>query len=144
MSIIPVAICVVLMATALLHAAWGFGLTWPGTDQQSLVRHVVGAPNISRLPPLPITLTVAFGMAAAGLFALWGAHLVDLALPQWMRKTSIIVLAVIFLVRGMITYIPKSPFRNSVEPFHSLNHNYFSPLILALGTGYVYILFFYE
>ncbi len=134
-----IAIFIVLAATALLHAAWGFGLVWPGIDPQSLVNTVIGDPNISQIPPLPITLAVAFAIFAAGTCALWGARLIELPLPRWMQKTSIIVLTLIFTIRGFITYWPNGPLVATVEPFQSLNFTYFSPLILAIGAGYAYI-----
>ncbi len=144
MAIIPITIFIILVTTALLHTAWGFGMLWPGTSQQSLVNTVVGDPNIHSIPPLPITLAVAISIAAAGICALWGAHLVDIALPLWMRKTSIIVLTLIFTIRGALTYIPKGPLSATVEPFYSLNQRYFSPLILAIGVGYAFILYSYD
>ena len=144
MSIIPISIFIILFATALLHLAWGLGLRWPGTDEQTLVNTVVGSPRISRMPPPPITIVVAIGIGAAGLCALWGAHLVGLPLPLWMRKTSIIVLTLIFAIRGLVTYLPNGPFSTSVEPFRTLNLIWFNPLILSIAAGYAFILFSYE
>jgi len=139
MAFIAITIFLILSATALLHAAWGFGLVWPGIDQQSLVNTVIGDPNISQIPPLPITLAVAFAIAAAGICALWGARLIEMPLPQWMQKTGVIVLTFIFLIRGLAAYIPNGPLSNSTEPFATLNILYFSPLILAIGAGYAFI-----
>ncbi|MCF6326487.1 MAG: DUF3995 domain-containing protein [Devosiaceae bacterium] len=138
-NFVAIAIFIILSATALLHAAWGFGLLWPGYDQQSLVNTVIGDPNISQIPSLPITLAVAFAILAAGVCALWGAALIKMPLPNWMQKTGVIVLTFIFLIRGLATYIPNGPLAASVEPFQTLNFIYFSPLILAIGAGYAYI-----
>ncbi len=136
MNTVAIAIFILLTGVALLHVAWGFGFVWPGTDQQSLVNTVIGDPNLTRTPELPLTLTVSLAIAAAGVCALWGAHLIKLPLPRWMQKTSIIVLTFIFTIRGLATYIPNGPLSNSTQPFLSLNTTYFSPLILFIAAGY--------
>ncbi|VAW23903.1 hypothetical protein MNBD_ALPHA11-1586 [hydrothermal vent metagenome] len=56
-----------------------------------------------------------------------------------MQKTSVIILTLIFTIRGFITYLPNGPLSATVEPFQSLNFIYFSPLILAIGAGYAFI-----
>ena len=139
MNIIAIVIFIILTGTALLHAAWGFGLVWPGIDQQSLVNTVIGDPNLSQIPSMPITLAVAFAIAAAGICALWGANLIELPLPRWMQKTGIIVLTFIFIIRGLLTYVPNTPLSSGIEPFTTLNTIYYSPLILAIGAGYAFI-----
>ncbi len=141
MKFIAISIFTTLTATALLHVAWGFGLLWPGVDQQSLVNTVIGSPEISQIPRLPLTLAVALGIFAAGVCALWGANIIKLPLPNWMQKISILVLTLIFGIRGIMTYIPNSPLSTSVEPFLTLNFIYFSPLIIAISAGYAYIWF---
>ncbi len=139
MILIPIAIFLVLTAMALLQSAWAFGMLWPGIDQQSLAHTVAWDVNITQLPPFPITFGVAIAIFAAGVCALWGAHLINLPLPNWVQKTSIIVLTFIFTIRGIVTYLPNGPFANAVEPFKTLDATFYAPLILAIGAGYAYI-----
>lgn len=87
-----------------------------------------------------LTLAVAAGMAAAGVFALWGGGVMALPLPIWMRTASLATLATIFLLRGLASYLPLGPLANSIEPFRSLDKRYYAPLILAIGGGYLALL----
>lgn len=138
MTLLAGLIFVVLTATALLHIAWGFGMTWPTSDEQALVNAVLGMEGASKIPPLGLTLAVAGGMIAAGVIALWGASAVLLPLPDWICTAGLAVLAAIFLLRGVITYLPVP--MPAVQPFYRLNRLYYSPLILAIGAGYLALL----
>ena len=92
------------------------------------------------MPGMGLTLMVAVGIAAAGVLALWGGGVVELPLPQWMRTMSLAVLAAIFLLRGVASYLPFGPIGDTVEPFRTLNMRYYGPLILAIGVGYLSLL----
>ncbi len=131
-------IFVVLTVTALLHIAWAFGVTWPARDEQTLVNAVLGVEGASKIPPFGLTLAVAVGMIAAGVVALWAADVVAVPLPEWVCTTVLAVLMVVFLLRGAVTYLPIP--MPSVQPFYRLNHLYYSPLILAIGLGYLALL----
>ncbi len=140
MTLLSIAIATILSATAILHVVWALGAHWPAKDEQTLINTVIGGKNMTKMPGFWLTLSVAFGIAAAGIFALWGAQVVTLPLPEWMRLTSLIVLSAIFLLRGVSSYLPFGPFQNSVEPFRTLDTRYYAPLILMLGVGYLAIL----
>lgn len=140
MGQISILIFFVLVATAGIHVLWGLGKTWPMRSKQELINAVVGSKGLTRMPSMGLTLMVAVGIAAAGVFALWGGGVVELPLPLWMRKASLAVLAVIFLLRGAVTYLQFGPITNTVEPFRTLNMRYYSPLILAIGIGYLVLL----
>ncbi|WP_428542184.1 DUF3995 domain-containing protein [Profundibacter sp.] len=119
MTLVAALIFVVLTMTALLHIAWAFGVTWPAKDEQALVNAVLGVEGASKLPPLGLTLVVAGGMIAAGIIALWGAGVVSMPFPDWIRSAGLAVLAAIFLLRGVVTYLP-FPMPAS-QPFYRLN-----------------------
>lgn len=130
----------ILFATALIHVLWGLGSTWPLRDKQTLINTVVGAKGMRQMPGLWLTLFVAGGIAAAGVFALWGGGVLTLPLPLWIRRASLAVLAGIFLLRGLASYLPFGPLADSIEPFRSLDKRYYAPLILAIGLGYLGLL----
>ena len=134
---ISILIFVILTATAGIHVLWGVGSTWPLRDKQALVNAVVGAKGMTQMPAAWLTLMVAGGVAAAAVIALWGAGVVGLPLPAWVRPTSLAVLAAIFLLRGMVSYLPFGPIADTVEPFRSLDMRYYAPLILLIGGGYL-------
>ena len=138
MTLVAGLIFVVLTVTALLHVAWGFGVTWPAKDEQALVDAVLGAEGASKIPSLGLTLAVAGGMLAAAIIALWGADVIAVPLPEWIRTAGLATLAAIFLLRGVVTYLPVQLF--VVQPFRRLNRLYYSPLILAIGVGYLALL----
>ncbi len=140
MGQISILVFVILLATASIHVLWGFGGTWPLRTKQELINAVVGAKGMTRMPGKFLTLLVAVGIAAAGVFALWGGGVVDLPLPSWMRIASLAVLAAIFLLRGVASYLPFGPIGDTVEPFRTLNMRYYGPLILAIGVGYLSLL----
>lgn len=140
MGQISILIFVVLVATAGIHVLWGLGKTWPMRSKQELINAVVGSKGLTRMPSMGLTLMVAVGIAAAGVFALWGGGVVELPLPLWMRTASLAVLAAIFLLRGAATYLRFGPITNTVEPFRTLNMRYYSPLIMVIGAGYLVLL----
>ncbi len=92
------------------------------------------------MPGLLLTLVVAGGIAAAGVVALWGGGALALQLPVWMRTASLAVLAAIFLLRGIASYLPFGPLSDTVEPFRTLDMRYYAPLILVIGLGYLALL----
>lgn len=140
MEQISILIFAVLSVTAAIHVLWGLGGTWPLRTTQELINAAVGAKGVTRMPGMWLTLMVAVGITAAGVFALWGGGVVELPLPLWMRTTSLAVLAAIFLLRGVASYLPVGPLSDTVEPFRTLNFRYYGPLILAIGVGYLALL----
>lgn len=140
MVYIAFAIFGVLTIVAMLHAAWGFGLLWPGNDTQSLIDTVIGQPGMTQMPSTALTLAVALAIFAAGVCALWAAGYIALPLPGRMKNLSPYILAFIFIARGLLTYIPVGPLQNSTEPFRTLDQLYFAPLCLLLGAGFVAII----
>ncbi len=136
MTPIALLIAAVLFPIALLHAAWAFGVHWPAQNEPMLVKTVVGQPGMTRMPGFALTLAVAFGIAGTGLFALWGAHLVALPLPDWVRSTGLLLLAGLFGLRGLSSYVLIRLGARRVEPFTSLDRRYYAPLCLAIGVGF--------
>ncbi len=131
-------IFLVLLVTALLHIAWAFGATWPARDEQALVNAALGVEGASRMPSRGLTLVVAGGMIAAAVIALWGVGVVSLPLPDWICTAGLATLTAIFLLRGIVTYLPVP--MPVGQPFYRLNRLYYSPLILAIGVGYLALL----
>ncbi len=66
--LVSFALTVVLLALAGLHVYWGNGGLWPGTDETSLARMVVGAPAIQSMPSQSASYTVGFLLFLAGLW----------------------------------------------------------------------------
>ena len=139
MKLISIGTFVVLMVIAIVHAAWAFGLTWPGHDKQSLINTVIGQPGLTQMPSMSMTLVVATLIATAGAIALWGGDYFSLPMPNWIRLAGLSGLAAIFFLRGLVTYVPGSPFAKASEPFGTLNIWFYSPLCLLIGAAFVLI-----
>ncbi len=136
MTIVALSIFITLSAVALLHAAWAFGVLWPARDEQTLINTVIGAPGMSKMPGAGLTLAVAAGIASAGVFALWGARLVALPLPDWMQPAGLLGLAIIFGLRGFSTYLALGPLGARTQPFARLDRQFYAPLCLLIGAGF--------
>ncbi len=137
MTVIGSLIFLVLLTTAIIHVAWAFGVVWPAKDEQGLIRTVIGHPDVKRMPSRNLTLLVAGGIASAGLCGLWGADMLMLPLPGWVKTVVLFGLMGIFTVRGLLSYISCGPLKNRMEPFATLDRRYFAPLCLLLGAGFL-------
>jgi len=119
---------VVLLAIAAVHVLWGIGVWWPVRDERRLVATVVGTRNAERMPgPIPCAL-VAVGLIAAAWWP-WYA-------PAGVRRAGLVVLATVFLIRGILPWRAGWRRMTSQEPFRTYDTRYFGPLCLALGTGF--------
>lgn len=135
MTLVAAAIGIVSFALGLLHAYWGFGGVWPGTDAKSCALAVVGFKGVSRMPPP----TSAFGVTLALFIVAWIAlSLGGLALEPW-APVPLPVLglfaAAVFLGRGIAGYTPAWRRLAPELPFARNDVRYFSPLCLLIGSG---------
>ncbi len=137
---ISIVVALVLFIISALHLLWASGSAWPCSDRQSLLRTVVGHPDIKRFPSAPLTTAVALAIAFAAIIALWAGGAITLPLPLWIRTTGLVVLAAVFLLRGASSYTPRRVWGTPVEPFATLDIRCFAPLCLALGAGFTWLL----
>lgn len=133
---LAVSIFVTLTIVALLHAYWAIGGRWPGHDELSLARTVVGSKGITTMPARGPTLAVAVVILLAGVAALARVDLVPVPLPPMLRSVAVTALAVVFFGRGISSFTPWFRASQSEEPFATLDRRLYGPLCLALGTGF--------
>lgn len=129
----------VLCGLALLHALWAARIWWPFADETALARAVAGFPGMTAMPNALSCLVVALFLSCAALFVL------DLGgvLKSGFREFEILgglVLAGIFLARGVVGYLPFWSRLTPEQPFRSLDLAYYSPLCLALGVSIAILL----
>lgn len=129
-----------LTIVAALHAYWAFGGLWPGHDEHSLARVVVGSRGITKMPARGPTLTVALLIFIAGLIALAQVSILPALLPHSFQQAAIVGLAIIFLIRGIASFTPQFRRMQAEEPFATLDRNIYAPLCLALGAGFIMLL----
>jgi len=132
----------VLVLIAGVHFYWAFGGFWPGKDEVSLARIVVGKKNISRMPSRLLTLAVVVAIFVASLWPLMWRSIISYSLPQGFLWFGMVVLMLVFLGRGIVGYLPFFTNKMSEQPFSRLNALYFSPLCLAIGAGFMALLIY--
>ncbi len=137
MEIAAYFIAFTLSFVSLLHVAWAFGVCWPADNEQMLIKTVIGHPNVKKMPSRSLTLCVAFGIALAGLVALVGGHIVNIPAPNWMVESALILLILIFVGRGLSSYLIDGPLGKRIEPFATLDRRYFAPLCLIICACYI-------
>lgn len=122
----------ILGSIALLHALWGVGIWVPIRDEERLVRTVVGAKGVDRMPgPIPCYLVVAAILLV--ICALW---LPQFALARFVLWFSMIV----FALRGALAYVPFWRRITPEEPFNTYDQRAYGPLCLGLAAGLLIIL----
>jgi Protein of unknown function (DUF3995) len=129
MTIIAVLLSIITMGIAVLHILWGFGFWWPIRNEELLVRAVVGYKGATRMPgPIPCAL-VAVALIFAANFP-WFPH-------GMLRSVGLWACAVVFLIRGMLTYTPFWRKMTPQKPYATLDRTRYGPLCLLLGVGYL-------
>jgi hypothetical protein len=123
-----------LLMVALAHFFWALGSTWPIKNETLLAQTVVGLPGITRMPNRFVTFIVSLLILAAGIVAL---SLADHSSGGWPLTALGIVLAAIFIGRGILGYTPGWRARFPTEPFATLDRKNYSPLCLWIGAGFL-------
>lgn len=114
---------VVLVALAVVHVAWVFGVAWPSPSTKVAPTYVIGWPESSRLPSTPATLTVAATLVGMAAVTLQG--------PRWAALATAAVLG----LRGVY-----GPFERWIRPsivktpYLLLSAAFYSPLCLFLAA----------
>ena len=123
-----------LLMVALAHFFWAFGSTWPIKNETLLAQTVVGLPGITQMPNRMVTFIVSLLILAAGIVAL---SLADRTSGGWQLTTLGVVLAAIFVGRGILGYPPGWRARFPTEPFATLDRKNYSPLCFWIGAGFL-------
>src|SRR5450631_4471710 len=129
MKIVPVILIVLLVALAVLHAWWGVGGRWPGHDERSLVKLVIGRTRSMRMPSLVRCLLVASALfAAAGLVALQAKVIsVDFGTAgERLVPAGFWIAGAVFALRGLAGFFPPIFAYAEGTPFASLNRRFYS------------------
>ncbi|MFZ1815261.1 MAG: DUF3995 domain-containing protein [Rhizobiaceae bacterium] len=66
--------------------------------------------------------------------------LIPYTLPQGLVWLGMIALGAVFLLRGVIGYMPPFRARFSAQPFATLDKRFYSPLCLVIGAAYFLLL----
>ena len=127
-------IFVPLLAVSLSNLVWALGGTWPIRSEELLARTVVGRPGITRMPPRPASFVVAVLVLAAGIVAL---ALADPSGGGFALTFVGLLLAAVFLFRGVLGFSSRWRRAFPEEPFATLDRKTYSPLCLFIGAGFL-------
>jgi hypothetical protein len=123
-----------LFTVAFAHYLWAFGNTWPIRNEALLAQTVVGRPGITRMPNRFVTFLVATALIVFGLIALSLADPVAGGLGLTLLG---MLLALVFIGRGVLGYTPGWRAQFPTEPFASLDRKNYSPLCFWIGAGFL-------
>ncbi|MEO0438403.1 MAG: DUF3995 domain-containing protein [Pseudomonadota bacterium] len=136
MATLALALFFALLAIAVAHALWGLRIWWPWSDERSLARTVVGAPNIEKMPPSYQCMAVAAVMfLLAALTLLLGGISRTLWLADWALTSVGTAASAIFILRGIVGYLPFWAKITPEQPFRRYDQRMYSPLSITLGVG---------
>lgn len=135
MSTLAIVVVIPLTAIAALHAYWGIGGVWPGTDQKSCARAVAGFKGIDRMPSpaAAFAVTALVVVVTLVVLALGGIFATPFARPT--LAGAGLFAALVFLGRGLLGFTGFWRRLTPEMPFARLDTRYYSPLCLALGAG---------
>jgi hypothetical protein len=132
--IIALLVFLPLLTVSFAHLLWALGTSWPIQSQELLARTVIGTPGVIRMPNRLLTLLVSVLLFAAAIIAFGLADKTD---GGTIRTVLGVLLAAIFLARGVAGYTPQWRARFPVEPFATLDRKNYSPLCLWIGAGFL-------
>jgi hypothetical protein len=119
---------------AALHAYWGFGGVWPGTDAISCARTVGGFPGATRMARPSACFAVAAALATAALIALVQGGLVQFVGP--LPALAAGGVAFVFTGRGIAGFTAAWRRLTPEQPFAKLDVRFYSPLCLLIGAAF--------
>jgi len=123
-----------LFTVAFAHYLWAFGNTWPIRNEALLAQTVVGRPGITKMPNRFMTFVVATALIVFGIVAL---SLADPVAGGVGLTVLGILLALVFIARGVLGYTPGWRAQFPTEPFASLDRKNYSPLCFWIGAGFL-------
>ena len=125
-----------LVLLSLLHLYWFAGGRWPGADEASLMRMVVGHTPTGRMPGGWATLGVALGCLGGAAVLAMRHGLMASPLPFPLTNGAAWLLAGMFLLRGAGGYLDHRLRPRIIgTPYERLNRRVYSPLALALAAA---------
>ncbi|GBF43044.1 hypothetical protein LPTSP2_23400 [Leptospira ellinghausenii] len=137
MYILNISTSILVFLLASIHIYWAFGGLWPGKNQQDLINKVFGRGN--KFPSPFSCFVVAIGLVLFSSLPVFWLVRNDLGIsPQYakMIRYSMIFVAIVFLLRGIIGYLPWVT--KHWEPiFVRYTIRMYNPLSLLIGFSFL-------
>lgn len=123
-----------LLMVAFAHFLWSVGRTWPIRNEVLLAQTVIGTPGITQMPNKLLIFVVSLLLLAAGIVAL---ALADHSSGGWWLTLLGVLLAAVFIGRGILGYTAGWRAHFPTEPFATLDRKNYSPLCFWIGAGFL-------
>lgn len=136
MIVLAFALSAILIVITSLHVYWGIGGIWPGTDAASCARAVVGVKGVQEMPTPFACFAVAACLVLATLWPLALMGVFATPFPQGGLAGAAVLIAMIFLGRGLLGFTPWWRRLTPEQPFTRLDRLFYSPLCLLIGAGF--------
>ena len=137
MTVLAVILSFVLLLITTLHVYGGIGGIWPGTDQASCARAVVGFRGVDEMPSSLASFAVAACLALATLWPLALTGVFATPFPREGLAATALMIGLVFLGRGIAGFTSWWRRLAPEQPFARLDQSFYSPLCLLIGLGFV-------
>jgi len=133
-------LAILLACVGGLYLVWSAGVTFPFSNEQALARSLIGRRGITRVPSRAafVYVSVLFFAAALAAFLMGGF---SQAVPQskpFLAPVGLL-LALVFLGRGVAGVLPAFERAAPEQPYLSLNRRLYSPLCVFAGIGFLFL-----
>ena len=136
MTALALILSFVLLLITALHVYWGIGGIWPGKDQASCARAVVGFRGVDEMPSTGASFAVAACLALATLWPLALEGVFASPFPREGLASTALLIGLVFIGRGVAGFTPWWRRLAPEQPFARLDRLYYSPLCLLIGLGF--------
>lgn len=136
MTALALILSFVLLLITALHVYWGIGGIWPGKDQASCARAVVGFRGVDEMPSAGASFAVAACLALATLWPLALEGVFASPFPREGLASTALLIGLVFIGRGVAGFTPWWRRLAPEQPFARLDRLYYSPLCLLIGLGF--------
>ena len=137
MTALALILSTVLLLITALHVYWGIGGIWPGRDPASCARAVVGFRGVDEMPSPAASLAMALCLLLATLWPPALAGVFATPFPPGGLATVAVLFGLIFLVRGVLGFLPFWRRLTPEQPFARLDRSFYSPLCLLVGLAFL-------
>jgi hypothetical protein len=129
-----------MLLVAAVHAYWGVGSVWPGSDERSLARMVVGSKGIVRMPSSLACFAVAAILLGAAVLPLMAVGFLPAPWPATIKTLGLAGCGLLLVGRGVMSFVPAFRRLGPEEPFATMDRRLYGPLCLALGAAFFILL----
>jgi len=129
-----------LALSGLLYLSWAAGLTFPFANEQALARSLIGRRGITRVPSRRAFVYLGALLFAAAMAAfLLGGFSEKVPQSKPFLAPVGLLLAVVFLGRGIAGVLPAFERAAPEQPYLSLNRRIYSPVCVLAGLAFLFL-----